>query len=137
MVCAYVADLFHAIDLRNCRFQYFTLFLGCMCGVSRFPPLRSLREAIYFFCIEESDLIPVAPEVHPEVLPTKMVVVHMSVTVLAQFRFFDFSGRTDSRFMHHMISDMAPRHLVIVHGTPEACHLFKSMAELELVSLNA
>lgn len=136
MVRNYAYDCsFSCAEFTDRQFQSFTLSLECMRDVSLFLPAQSLREAFYFFCIEESDLIPVAPEVHTEVVPTKMVVAHMSVTFLAQFRFFDFSGRTDSRFMRHMISDMAPRHLVIVHGSSKACRSFKAMAELELVSL--
>ncbi|GMH42787.1 hypothetical protein BSKO_10706 [Bryopsis sp. KO-2023] len=81
---------------------------------------------------EESELIPVAPEVHEEEMPTKTVMVDMSVMLKAQVRKFDFSGRTNGRFMKHMISEMAPRHLIILHGSAETTQAFKKMAEREL-----
>lgn len=86
-----------------------------------------------YMTAEECNLMPISPEIHDEEVPSKTVVADITVTVRCQCRWFDFSGRTDSRFMRHMISDMAPRHLVIVHGSPKACRSFQDMAERELV----
>ena len=35
-------------------------------------------------------------------------------------RYYDFDGRADCRIIPKLLSDMAPRHLLLLHGSPHA-----------------
>jgi Cft2 family RNA processing exonuclease len=57
----------------------------------------------------------------PELLevPTKAVEVELTVAVRARVAAFDFEGRSDGRSMRTILTHVAPRHIILVHGSPK------------------
>jgi hypothetical protein len=54
-----------------------------------------------------------------EEVPNKVVGEDVVVTVRARVLQLDFSGRSDGRSMRMLLSHVAPRHLVLMHGSPQ------------------
>lgn len=55
--------------------------------------------------------------------PTKVVTADVAVTVRARVLQFDFEGRSDGRSIRTILTHIAPRHLILVHASPEVCLL--------------
>lgn len=85
--------------------------------------------------LDDFDLLAVAPDVVQPVeeeRPTKTIFLEKQVAMRAQVQHFDFAGRTDGRFIKHMISNMVPRHIIVVHGSSELTESFRQMVDNEL-----
>ncbi len=54
-----------------------------------------------------------------EEVPTKVVVEDTKLIVHAQLMQLDYDGRSDGRSMRLILSKVAPRHLVLMHGLPQ------------------
>ena len=54
-----------------------------------------------------------------EEVPTKVVVEDTKLIVRAQLLQLDYDGRSDGRSMRLILSKVAPRHLVLMHGSPQ------------------
>lgn len=52
-----------------------------------------------------------------EEVPTKVVSEEVTVTVRAKLLRLDYDGRSDGRSMRMLLSHVAPRHLIIMHGS--------------------
>ncbi|KAJ3270566.1 cleavage and polyadenylation specificity factor subunit 2 [Terramyces sp. JEL0728] len=66
-----------------------------------------------------------------EVIPFKYVVQDQIMELHCQVNFVDFEGRADGRSIKNIIQDIAPKKLVIIHGSEEAT---KSLQEYCLSS---
>lgn len=71
----------------------------------------------------------------PPDVPTKVESGNITVTVRARVLHFDFDARSDGRSMRTMLAHVAPRQLILVHGTTEATtgladHLRRELAGL-------
>ena len=53
--------------------------------------------------------------------PTKVVTTEASIEVRARVMQLDYEGRSDGRSMHTILTHIAPRHLVLCHGSPQVC----------------
>ncbi len=51
--------------------------------------------------------------------PTKVVTTEASIEVRARVLQLDYEGRSDGRSMHTILAHIAPRHLVLCHGSPQ------------------
>lgn len=54
-----------------------------------------------------------------EVRPTKVIVTEMALEVRCSRQQLDYEGRSDGRSMQTILTHIAPRHLVLCHGTPQ------------------
>eukprot|EP00741_Cyanophora_paradoxa_P019483 tig00021127_g18808.t1 len=59
------------------------------------------------------------PEAKPEV-PTKCVVREVEIDVRAGVTFIDFEGRSDGGSLKNILRHVAPRKIILVHGSEEA-----------------
>jgi cleavage and polyadenylation specificity factor subunit 2 len=57
-------------------------------------------------------------EAEREEVPTKVVSEDVKLRVAARRLLLDYEGRSDGRSMRLILVKVAPRHLVLVHGTP-------------------
>ena len=57
-----------------------------------------------------------------EEVPTKVVVEDAVLAVHARLLQLDYDGRSDGRSMRLILGKVAPRHLVLVHGTSLVRH---------------
>lgn len=55
-----------------------------------------------------------------DMVPTVVITEQQQITLAAKAMFFDFEGRADGRSMRTIVSQIAPRQLVLVHGSAEA-----------------
>lgn len=74
-------------------------------------------------------------EEEPPQKPTKVVDYDVTLTIRAAMRFVDFDGRTDGASLRRIISRVAPRQLVLVHGTQPALVTLKHACQQDLASL--
>ena len=58
-----------------------------------------------------------------EAKPTKVVMEELTLEVRARCMQLDYEGRSDGRSMHTILTHIAPRHLVLCHGSSRVCHL--------------
>ncbi len=63
-----------------------------------------------------------------EEVPTKVVFEDIKLPVHARLLLLDYDGRSDGRSMRLILGKVAPRHLVLVHGTPQVRQLTASEA---------
>ncbi|KAM3579119.1 hypothetical protein VKS41_008346 [Umbelopsis sp. WA50703] len=64
--------------------------------------------------------------------PTKYVSFEERVAVRCMLQYIDFEGLTDGRSIKQILSRIAPRKLIIVHGTPQAtAQLSNTLSSLE------
>jgi len=70
-------------------------------------------------------------------IPTKIVTKLVTVTLQAQIVNTDFNGRVDGRSMKTMLSRIAPRRCVIIHGTEEASATLQAGLKSELEGLQS
>ncbi|KAJ3260641.1 cleavage and polyadenylation specificity factor subunit 2 [Boothiomyces macroporosus] len=60
-----------------------------------------------------------------EVIPFKYIVQEQIMELHCQVNFVDFEGRADGRSVRNIIQDIAPKKLVIIHGSPKATESLK------------
>lgn len=53
--------------------------------------------------------------------PSKIVTTTSNVDVRARIACFDFQGRSDARSIREILVQLAPQHLILLHGTQEVC----------------
>jgi hypothetical protein len=53
--------------------------------------------------------------------PSKIVTAEATLTVRARVMTVDMEGRADARSLRTMLTRSAPRHLVLLQGTPQVC----------------
>nr|CAD7431533.1 unnamed protein product [Timema monikensis] len=53
-------------------------------------------------------------------VPTKCISMMRTVRVAAQIQFIDFEGRSDGESVQKILSQLRPRRLILVRGTPES-----------------
>ena len=53
-------------------------------------------------------------------VPTKCVTTTQTVKVAAQIQFIDFEGRSDGESLQKILSQLRPRRLILVRGTPDS-----------------
>ena len=58
-----------------------------------------------------------------EAKPTKVVTEELTLEVRARCMQLDYEGRSDGRSMHTILTHIAPRHLVLCHGSPQVSQL--------------
>lgn len=59
-------------------------------------------------------------ENEPEVKPTKCVGIFIKLNVQAKLHLFDFEGRSDGESVKNLVSQVKPRRLILVRGSPES-----------------
>lgn len=59
-------------------------------------------------------------KVEPEVKPTKCVSIVAPLDIKAKLHLFDFEGRSDGESVKNLVSQVKPRRLILVRGTPES-----------------
>lgn len=59
-------------------------------------------------------------EVEAEVKPTKCVSIVATLHVQAKLHLFDFEGRSDGESVKNLVSQVKPRRLILVRGSPES-----------------
>ncbi|KAJ8973068.1 hypothetical protein NQ317_004405 [Molorchus minor] len=52
--------------------------------------------------------------------PTKCIVINRTVQVNCQVQYIDFEGRSDGESLMKILSQLRPRRVIVVHGTPES-----------------
>lgn len=72
---------------------------------------------------------PVVPEI-----PCKYIQEQVHLTFHCKIQFIDFEGRSDGRSMRNILQQLAPKKLILIHGSQEATSEFHSYC-LELDSL--
>ncbi|CAK0764272.1 hypothetical protein CVIRNUC_003141 [Coccomyxa viridis] len=68
--------------------------------------------------------------------PTKVVTTEASIEVRARVLQLDYEGRSDGRSMHTILAHIAPRHLVLCHGSPQAVQALAASCARDLQGLN-
>ncbi|XP_066244891.1 probable cleavage and polyadenylation specificity factor subunit 2 [Euwallacea similis] len=63
---------------------------------------------------EEDDDVVEIPEV-----PSKCIALERTVQVNCQVQYIDFEGRSDGESLMKILSQLRPRRVIVVHGTPE------------------
>lgn len=58
--------------------------------------------------------------VEPEVKPTKCVSIVATLNIQAKLHLFDFEGRSDGESVKNLVSQIKPRRLILVRGSPES-----------------
>lgn len=53
-------------------------------------------------------------------MPTKCIVLNRTVQVNAQVQYIDFEGRSDGESLLKILSQLRPRRVIVVRGTPES-----------------
>ncbi|CAL8467688.1 g7226 [Coccomyxa elongata] len=71
-----------------------------------------------------------------EEMPTKVVVEDTKLIVHAQLMQLDYDGRSDGRSMRLILSKVAPRHLVLMHGLPQATEILRDACAEDLYPVN-
>lgn len=56
----------------------------------------------------------------PEEVPTKCITSTVTVKVAAQVQFIDFEGRSDGESLQKILSQLRPRRLILIRGTPDS-----------------
>ncbi|KAK9816483.1 hypothetical protein WJX72_000827 [[Myrmecia] bisecta] len=74
-------------------------------------------------------------EVEAEELPTKVVSRNVAIPVHARIVCFDFDGRSDGRSVRTILTHVAPRHLILVHGSQAATKALQDHCTAELRSV--
>ncbi|KAI9345550.1 beta-lactamase-like protein [Obelidium mucronatum] len=59
-------------------------------------------------------------EMLPEIAPSKYVVFPINIRVVCRVIFVDFEGRSDGKSIRNILSQVAPRKLVLIHGSEES-----------------
>lgn len=59
-------------------------------------------------------------ELELEVKPTKCLSIVATLNVQAKLHYFDFEGRSDGESVKNLVSQVKPRRLVLVRGSPES-----------------
>lgn len=59
-------------------------------------------------------------ELEPEVKPTKCVSIVAKLPIQAKLHLFDFEGRSDGESVKNLVSQIKPRRLILVRGSPES-----------------
>lgn len=59
-------------------------------------------------------------KIEPVVKPTKCVSIVATLHVQAKLHLFDFEGRSDGESVKNLVSQMKPRRLILVRGSPES-----------------
>ena len=55
-----------------------------------------------------------------EEVPTRVVASEVVVNVRAQVATFNFEGLSDAHSIRTVLTNIAPRHLIVAYGTPQA-----------------
>lgn len=63
-----------------------------------------------------------------EAKPTKVVFEELTLQVRARCMQLDYEGRSDGRSMHTILMHIAPRHLVLCHGSTQVKILLASLS---------
>ena len=74
--------------------------------------------------------------VKPEV-PTKIETKEVTIQLVAQIVRIDFDGKADGNSVQTMLSHVAPRSAILVHGSPEATEKLASVLVNELEGLHS
>lgn len=61
----------------------------------------------------------------PEI-PTKCIVLNRTVQVNAQVQYIDFEGRSDGESLLKILSQLRPRRVIVVRGSPESTEVIKN-----------
>lgn len=64
---------------------------------------------------KEVEIVEDVPEI-----PTKCIVLNRTVQVNCQVQYIDFEGRSDGESLMKILSQLRPRRVVVVRGTPES-----------------
>lgn len=67
---------------------------------------------------QPDDIEVIEPE--PEVVPKKCVSIVATLTIQAKLYLFDFEGRSDGESVKNLVSQVKPRRLILVRGSPES-----------------
>jgi cleavage and polyadenylation specificity factor subunit 2 len=67
-----------------------------------------------------------------EETPTKSVQVQQDLEILCQVKYIDFEGRADGRSYRKILSHVAPKKMILVHGQPDAIGSLASYCEQNL-----
>ncbi|KAF5272426.1 hypothetical protein FQA39_LY07894 [Lamprigera yunnana] len=59
-------------------------------------------------------------------LPTKCIILNRTVQVNAQVQYIDFEGRSDGESLLKILSQLRPRRVVIVRGSPESTEVIQN-----------
>ena len=68
---------------------------------------------------DEMAVVEKEEEEEEEEVPSRVVTSDVVVNVRAQVARFDFEGLSDGHSMRTILAHIAPRHLVIAHGSPQ------------------
>ncbi|KRT83012.1 hypothetical protein AMK59_3147, partial [Oryctes borbonicus] len=59
-------------------------------------------------------------------MPTKCIVLNRTVQVNAQVQYIDFEGRSDGESLLKILSQLRPRRVIVVRGTPDSAATIES-----------
>uniref|UniRef100_A0A1I8ANQ7 Cleavage and polyadenylation specificity factor subunit 2 n=1 Tax=Steinernema glaseri TaxID=37863 RepID=A0A1I8ANQ7_9BILA len=83
---------------------------------------------------EEKMEVEVKPMSKPLERPTKCVTSKTKVEVLCKVEYIDFEGRSDGESIKRFLSQIKPKQLILVHGSPESTrYLADHVKENELI----
>ncbi|TKR72525.1 hypothetical protein L596_019958 [Steinernema carpocapsae] len=69
--------------------------------------------------------------------PTKCVTMKTKVQVLCKVEYIDFEGRSDGESIKKILSQIKPKQLILVHGSPQAtAHLAQWAKDMDIVQGN-
>ena len=72
---------------------------------------------------DEDDFMEVmSDEESGEEVPTRVVSSDVVVNVRAQVETFDFEGLSDRHSLQNLLTNVAPRHLIIAYGAQQVSH---------------
>ncbi|XP_044264414.1 probable cleavage and polyadenylation specificity factor subunit 2 [Tribolium madens] len=83
---------------------------------------------------KENVVIKKEEEVIPEVIetPSKCIVLSRTVQVNCQVQYIDFEGRSDGESLMKILSQLRPRRVIIVRGSPESTNTIKNHCQENL-----
>jgi cleavage and polyadenylation specificity factor subunit 2 len=83
----------------------------------------------------EADAGAAAGEADADARPTKCIVETINFAINCQIRYVDFEGRSDGRSMKQILNHVAPRKVVLVHGSEAAAAHLRQHLETSLANV--
>ncbi|XP_060532873.1 probable cleavage and polyadenylation specificity factor subunit 2 [Cylas formicarius] len=62
-------------------------------------------------------------------VPSKCIMLPRTIQVNCQVQYIDFEGRSDGESLKKILSQLRPRRVIVVHGTPEDTEIIKNHCE--------
>eukprot|EP01102_Stenamoeba_stenopodia_P012340 TRINITY_DN3882_c0_g1_i1.p1 TRINITY_DN3882_c0_g1~~TRINITY_DN3882_c0_g1_i1.p1 ORF type:complete len:787 (-),score=164.62 TRINITY_DN3882_c0_g1_i1:39-2354(-) len=66
---------------------------------------------------------------NPKEEPTKCIVIEKQISIKCKIEFIDYEGRADARSIKNILTQVAPRKLIIINGSEKATNQLKAECE--------